>query len=425
MKKIRKVLLWSLLPLALAAGCGYALLSSVPVNLARTPPPENRADIIARLRVPDDVAVNLFSAAVPNARQLAVGPDGWIFVGTRADSVYALRDSNNDGQAEVVRKLADGLKSPHGVAYADGKLYVGEIPRVLVSEDINEALAENRPPRFVPYVSGLPTSGHHGMRHLIMSPSGNLHIALGAPCNVCETTANTGVIRRYDSDGKNSELIADGVRNAVGMDFHPDTGELWFTDNGRDWMGDELPGDELNRVQELGQHFGFPYCHQGDLLDPEFGGERSCDEFAAPVLLTGPHVANLGMVFTPGHSALPGRFDGGVFIALHGSWNRSVKIGYEVSFADIREGARAENYRVFASGWLSDDKESVWGRPVDVVFAADGALLVSDDYAGAVWRFVGTGEKTALMNSTESIGLAESMELRESIDSTGAIESWE
>ena len=400
MKKIRKILLWSLLPLALAAGCGYALLSA-PVDFARTPPPKDRSEILARLRMPDDVAVNLFSASVPAARQIAVGEDGWVFVGSRGDSVYALRDQDRDGQAEIVRKIAEGLNAPHGVAYADGKLYVGEIHRILVSQDLREALAEDRPPRFVPRISGLPTSAHHGLRHLKIGPDGALYVALGAPCNVCETTPNAGVIRRYDAGDESGALFADGVRNAVGMDFHPKTGELWFTDNGRDWLGDELPGDELNRVREPGQHFGFPYCHQGDFSDPEFGGEKSCDEFVPPVLLTGPHVANLGMVFTPENSALPKRYDNGVFIALHGSWNRSVKIGYAVHYADIPDGERAENYHPFAEGWLAPDKDAVYGRPADVAFAQDGALLVSDDYAGAVWRFAsgagwaGKAEKTA------------------------------
>ena len=387
MKAFRKIFVFVVLPLALAAGCGYALLS-VPVDFARTPPPDDRSQILREIQTPNDIAANLFSDQVPGARQIAVARDGWIFVGSNGDGVYALQDRDQNGQADIVRKIADGLNSPHGVAYTDGKLYVAEIHQVLVAENILAAMAENRPPRLAPFITGLPASGHHGRRHLKIGPDGSVYIALGAPCNICETTPHTGVIRRYDPDGKNSVIVADGVRNSVGMDFHPQTGELWFTDNGRDWLGDELPGDELNRVATPGDHFGFPYCHQGDMPDPEFGGERNCDEFAPPVLLTGPHVANLGMVFVPPNSALPARYDNGVFIALHGSWNRSEKIGYSVNHATT-PADRAENYHPFAVGWLAADKKTVFGRPVDVAFGLDGALLVSDDHAGAVWRFAG------------------------------------
>ena len=386
MKKARKVILLIVVPLALAAGCGYALLSTVPVNLARTPPPEDRSEIIARLQTPDDVKANLFSDSLPAARQIAVGENGWVFVGTRGKAVFALQDKDQDGRAETRRKIADNLNAPHGVAYADGKLYIGEIHRVIVSDDINDSLAENRPPTFAPLITGLPTSGHHGVRPVEIGPDGKLYIAFGAPCNICETSPHAGVIRRYDIGGENGILYADGVRNAVGMDFHPQTGELWFTDNGRDWLGDELPSDELNRAPRAGMHFGFPHCHQGDFADPEYGADRGCDEFEPPVLLTGAHVANLGMAFTPVKNSLPSRFGGGVFIALHGSWNRTVKTGYAVWFADVKDD-RVENYRPFATGWLAEDKETVFGRPVDAAFAEDGALLISDDYAGAVWRF--------------------------------------
>ena len=383
----KKILLLVCLPLALAAGCGVALLSA-PVDFARTPPPDDRSEILRRIQTPDDIVVNLFSDRVPAARQIAVADDGWIFVGSRGSEVYALRDADADGRADSVRVVAEKLNAPHGVAYAGGNLYVGEIHRVRVAKNILSALAENQPVRFEPVVANLPTSGHHGLRHLKIGPQGNLYVALGAPCNVCETSADAGVIRRYGPDGQNGIVFADGVRNAVGMDFHPQTGELWFTDNGRDWLGDDLPDDELNRVAKPGAHFGFPFCHQGNFPDPDFGGERSCDEFEPPVLLTGAHVANLGMVFVPPRSALPARYDNGVFIALHGSWNRSVKTGYAVHHATT-PADRAENYRAFATGWLGADKDSVFGRPVDVAFAEDGALLVSDDHAGAVWRFAG------------------------------------
>ncbi|MGI9296804.1 MAG: PQQ-dependent sugar dehydrogenase [Gammaproteobacteria bacterium] len=337
---------------------------------------------IASLKVPDGYELNFFAppnSGLQSPRQLAEGADGWIFAGSRGDKVYALRDENGDGVAEDVRVVAAGMDTPHGVAFADGDLYVGAVDGVYVIRNVAAKLAggDARPQLFV---GGLPENSWHGTRHLGIGADGMLYVSLGTPCNVCipPDAELTGVIRRYPlPDGGAGEVFARGIRNSVGFDFHPADGALWFTDNGRDWLGDDLPGDELNRAPRAGMHFGFPYCHQGDLPDPEFGGESGCDGYEKPVLLTGAHVANLGMAFDDN-----GKY---VYIALHGSWNRSVKTGYAVYRAAVRADGGVSGYAPFLEGWLRAD-ESVSGRPADVIFTEDGDLLVSDDFAHAVYR---------------------------------------
>jgi glucose/arabinose dehydrogenase len=227
----------------------------------------------------------------------------------------------------------------------------------------------------------LPTDRAHGWRYLRFGPDGRLYVPIGAPCNVCEREGYA-VITRLDPAGTGREVFARGVRNTVGFDFHPTTGELWFTDNGRDWLGDDLPPDELNHAPRAGLHFGFPHCHGGFLLDPEYGVGHRCEDFVAPVQRLGPHVAALGMRFYTG-SLFPAAYRGRIFIAEHGSWNRSEKIGYRVTTVTL-DGNTAVDYAPFASGWLVDG--AVRGRPVDLLVMPDGALLVSDDHAGAVYR---------------------------------------
>lgn len=339
------------------------------------------------LDVPPGFRVNVFADNLPRARQIAIGDFGWIFVGSRGGDVFAVRDDDGDGAADSRRIIAAGLNRPHGVAYYGGDLYIGEIHRVTVVRDILRnpdaplAMAGN----FGVVVSDLPTSGHHGLRHLGVGPDERLYVALGVPCNIClpDDPGKMGVIRRYPPDGGDGEIFAEGIRNAVGFDWNPASGVLWFTDNGRDWLGDDLPHDELNRAPRAGMHFGYPFCHQGDLADPEFGGRRDCAEFAAPALLTGAHVANLGMTFYDG-DMFPPEYRNRIFIALHGSWNRSVKVGYAVAQARINDAGEVLEYLPFAAGWLKNG--AVSGRPADVAVAADGALLISDDFNGALWR---------------------------------------
>lgn len=268
------------------------------------------------------------------------------------------------------------------MAFKDGALYVAEQSRILRFDRIEANLAT--PPAAVT-VAPLPNDAHHGRKTIRFGPDGLLYVSIGAPCNVCDRDADGyGQIRRMPASGGSWEVVARGIRDSVGFDFHPVTGELWFTDNGRDWLGDDRPPDELNRVTEPGQHFGFPFCHGGNLVDPEFGlAQRPCSGFTPPVQELGPHVAALGMTFYTG-AMFPDEYRNQVFIAEHGSWNRSQKIGYRVTVVRLDGQGRAVGYRPFAQGWL--DHEAASGRPVDVQVAPDGALLVSDDQSGVIYR---------------------------------------
>ena len=353
-----------------------------PDDIAAVNPP--MSEIASLIDLPPGFEIEIFADEVPSARQLAIGDDGWVFVGTLEKKVFALRDSNNDGSVDERRLIADNLFVPSGVAVHEGALYIAEVDRVRRIPNINQVLESGSAVELEPIISGLPRSTHHGFRYIKFSPEGLLFISLGVPCNICSPSNPElmGVIRHYTPDGGEGKVFARGVRNSVGFDWQPQNGELWFTDNGRDWLGDELPNDELNRAPLSGMHFGYPYCHQGNLPDPEFGDEKTCEEFAAPALLTGPHVANLGMTFYRGDSFSPNYRDG-AFIALHGSWNRSEKIGYGVYFARIRDTEVVE-YIPFATGWLNGEK--VLGRPVDVAVNSDGTLLISDDFRDVIYR---------------------------------------
>jgi glucose/arabinose dehydrogenase len=319
---------------------------------------------------------------VPNARQMAAGPDGIVFVGSRsAGKVYAVVDRNGDHQADQVYVLASGLNQPSGVAFRDGALYVAAVSRILRFRDVARDL--ERPARPEVVSEAFPSDAHHGWKFIAFGPDGRLYVPVGAPCNVCSPPGPLhATITRLDIGGGRPEVVAHGVRNSVGFDFQPETGELWFTDNGRDMMGDDEPPDELNRLTRPGAHFGFPFCHGTDSRDPEHNAGRACNGFTAPVRLLGPHVAALGMRFYTGRM-FPERYRGGIFIAEHGSWNRSTPIGYRVTFVGV-EGGRATAYEPFASGWLGGAIAS--GRPADVLVLPDGSLLVSDDKAGRIYR---------------------------------------
>ncbi len=343
---------------------------------------ESTALPLERVQLPAGFHIELYAAPVPGARSMSRGAQGTLFVGTRKTGrLYAIVDQNGDQRADDVRVLAEGLNVPNGVAFRNGDLYVAEIDRVLRYRDIEARLHDPPEPEVVN--AGFPSDRHHGWKFIRFGPDGWLYVPVGAPCNVCESEdPRHASILRMRSDGTGLESFARGVRNTVGFDWHPKTQELWFTDNGRDWMGDDLPPDELNRAPEPGLHFGFPYCHGGDLPDPEFGAKRPCDAFVPPAIKLGPHVAALGMRFYGG-AMFPPHYRGQIFIAEHGSWNRSEPIGYRVSLVRLR-GDRAVSYEVFAEGWLHGGKR--WGRPVDLLVLPDGSLLVSDDYAGAIYR---------------------------------------
>ncbi len=289
-------------------------------------------------------------------------------------------DRNKDHIADEVITLAEGLNSPNGIAFRNGSLYVAEIDRVLRFDNIETRLYD--PPAPLVINDKFPKDGHHGWKFIRFGLDGKLYVPVGAPCNICEPDGNRyAVIMRMNPDGSRLEPFARGIRNSVGFDWHPETKELWFTDNGRDWLGDDLPPDELNRVPRSGMHFGYPYCHGGDIADPEYGHKRKCSEFVPPVVKLGPHVAALGMRFYTGEM-FPSKYRG-IFIAQHGSWNRSTPIGYRVMQVRIVNN-RGIAYESFAEGWLQG--RHAWGRPVDVQVMPDGALLVSDDYADVIYR---------------------------------------
>jgi glucose/arabinose dehydrogenase len=305
-----------------------------------------------------------------------------VFVGSkRAGKVYALvANAPHDKAAEVIT-IARGFDEPNGVAFHDGSLYVAEVGRVLRYDAIESRL--KNPPAPVVVSADLPHTTQHEWRYIRFGPDGWLYVGVGAPCNVCESEdKRVAAILRMRADGSGMETYAAGVRNSVGFDWQPESQEMWFTENGRDNMGDDVPPDELNYAPRAGMNFGFPYCHGKDIADPEFGREHSCAEFVAPAWNLPAHVAAIGMRFYTG-SMFPEEYRKGIFIAEHGSWNRSVPTGYRVSRV-VMDGDRAAGYEVFAQGWLMDGWH--WGRPVDVLVMPDGALLVSDDYAGAVYR---------------------------------------
>ena len=316
-------------------------------------------------------------ASVPNARSLALGAKGTVFVATRRGrSVYAVVA---DGEGTRSIELLDGLKTPNGIAFHDGDLYVAEIDRVTRYRDIESNL-HNVPDAEILDIE-LPSKRRHGWRYIGFGPDDKLYISIGAPCNSCEEDGFAQIIR-VNPDGSERETYAAGIRNSVGLTWHPDTGDLWFTDNGRDMLGDDLPADELNHASERGQHFGFPYCHAGELLDPKFGPGKDCADYRAPAQKLGPHVASLGLKFYTG-SLFPAEYHGQLFIAEHGSWNRSKKTGYRITRVRLDNGVPVE-YEPFATGWLQN--ESVSGRPVDLLVLADGSMLVSDDHAGKIYR---------------------------------------
>jgi len=326
--------------------------------------------------------IDVYADKVEGARSLALGPDGIVFVGSRSQGkVYALIDRNSDHHADEVAVIAKGLNSPNGVAYHNGSLYVAEISRVLRFDNIGKQLLN--PPKPVVVNDTFPKDSHHGWKFIRFGPDGKLYVPVGAPCNIClRDDPRYATIMRMNPDGTNLEIFAGGIRNTVGFDWHPQTKELWFTDNGRDWMGSDLPPDELNYAPQKGMHFGFPYCHGGDIPDPEFGDRKSCKEFIPPRQKLGPHVAALGMRFYTG-SMFPAKYRNKIFIAEHGSWNRLVPIGYRITLVTLEDG-KATGYETFAQGWLGG--LLAWGRPVDVLVMPDGALLVSDDKADAVYR---------------------------------------
>jgi glucose/arabinose dehydrogenase len=337
---------------------------------------------VESIQLPAGFHIAVYARDVTNARSMALSPDGTLFVGTRtAGNVYALVDDDKDNHADRVVLIASGLNMPNGVAVRDGDLYVAEIHRVIKFERIEENLED--PPAPVVVNDTFPEDEWHGWKFIRFGPDGKLYVPVGAPCNACESPGPLyASITRMDPNGSNLEVFARGIRNTVGFDWQPRTNDLWFTDNGRDMLGDDLPPDELNRAAGQGAHFGFPYCHGRAVADPQFGGNHTCGEFIAPARELGPHVAALGMRFYDG-AMFPEEYQGDIIIAEHGSWNRSKKTGYRLMRVRLKDD-QPVSYEVFAEGFKQGER--AWGRPVDVEVMPDGSLLVSDDFADAIYR---------------------------------------
>lgn len=338
---------------------------------------------LEKIKLPPGFSISVY-AEVPNARSMTLSPAGVLYVGSRgSDKVYAVTDDNKDGVADKVYTIASGLNSPNGVAFRDGDLYIATISSIYKLSSVENKLAN--PPKPSLLYDAYPTDEHHGWKFISFGPDGKLYVPVGAPCNVCEKENPVyATITRLNADGSGMEIYAKGIRNTVGFDWHPVTGQLWFTDNGRDNLGNDLPSDELNNAPTAGMHFGFPYCHQGDTQDPRFGRGKNCSDYTAPVQKLGPHVASLGMRFYRGTS-FPETYRNQVFIAEHGSWNRSQPIGYRLTVVKLDASGKAISYAPFAEGWLQPGGK-VLGRPVDVQEMPDGSLLVSDDYSGVIYR---------------------------------------
>jgi glucose/arabinose dehydrogenase len=342
---------------------------------------------LALIELPPGFEISVYAEGVENARQLALGDQGTVFAGSRkAGKVHAVVDQDGDNVADRVYLIDEGLQMPSGIAFRAGSLYVAAVDRILRYDDIETA--PDSPPEPVLVTGALPDKSHHGWKYLRFGPDGLLYVPVGAPCNICDEQG-FAEIRRLSADGSGMETYARGVRNSVGLAFHPATAELWLTENGRDMLGDDLPGDELNHAPEPGLHFGYPYCHQGDTPDPEYGAGKSCGDYTPPALVLGAHVAALGLTFYTG-GAFPPAYRNQLFIAQHGSWNRSEKVGYNILLVRFDDSGRVAGSEVFASGWLQGQDN--WGRPNDVLQMPDGSLLVSDDQMGAIYRITYSGE---------------------------------
>jgi hypothetical protein len=340
-------------------------------------------DVLKQLHTPDGFTVSIYADNVPNARSLALGDNGVVFVGSgREGKVYAVQDSNNDGVAEQRYVIADNLTMPNGVAYKDGVLYVAEISRIIRFDNIVRQLTH--PPKPVAVYDKFPSDTHHGWKYLRFGPDGKLYTAVGAPCNICKPDKDIyASLVRLNADGSDFEIIAHGIRNTVGFDWQPETNALFFTDNGRDYLGDDSPPDELNHWSVKGEHFGYPYCHGGDIQDPEFGADKKCKDFTPPAWKFKAHIAPLGLRFYQGKQ-FPAEYKNQLFVAQHGSWNRTEPQGYRVVLVKFNQDKPIAE-QDFISGWLTKDGD-VLGRPVDILTLPDGSLLISDDKLGVIYK---------------------------------------
>ena len=334
------------------------------------------------IRLPEGFRIEVFAEGVVNARGMCFGERGTLFVGSRSEgAVYALVDLDGDLLPDTLHVLAEDLELPVGVAFRAGDLYISAVDRILALRGIEDRLTDPPAPEVV--YDGFPDETHHGWKYLAFGPDGMLYVPVGAPCNICDPEDSLyATITKLDPESGERVIVAHGVRNSVGFDWDPRTGDLWFTDNGRDMLGDDLPPCELNHAERQGQHFGYPYCHGRSIPDPEFGVGHACSDHTPPAQELGAHVAPLGMKFYRG-SMFPMEYRNAIFIAEHGSWNRSTPSGYRVTCVR-RDADGTTSYSVFADGWLNGTR--AWGRPVDILEMHDGSLLVSDDAADMIYR---------------------------------------
>ena len=334
-----------------------------------------------KIKLPPGFKIEVYADKLSNARSMDLSPSGVLFVGTRdVGNVYAVKDENGDFRTDKTWTIASGLKMPNGVALKDGDLYVAEVHRILKYPAIESNL--DKPKKEV-FVDNYPDKEHHGWKYIDFGPDGNLYVPVGAPCNICEPDDEIfATITRINMTTRAREIVQRGIRNTVGLAWHPETKELWFTDNGGDWLGEDMPSCELNFAPKDGMNFGFPYCHQGDYPDPKLGKKHSCSDFTPPAEKLGAHVAPLGLEFYSG-TMFPEEYRNQLFIAEHGSWNKTKPSGYRIVLVKIEDNMVA-SHTVFAEGWL--DGGAAWGRPVDIEFLPDGSMLVSDDYANVIYR---------------------------------------
>ena len=354
----------------------------VPLAPIAPPPIPTAADKlpIEKLKAPKGFKIELYAAGVGNARTLRQGDKGTVFVGSRLlDKVYAIVDK---GEKREVKPIYSGLYRPNGLAFKDGVLYIAELSRISKVEKIEDNL--DNPPKPVVIYDDLPKDEAHGWKFLTIGPDDKLYFQVGAPCNICMPSPAHAQIRRINLDGSGAEVVARGIRQIVGMDFSPITKQLYFTENSRDWLSEDIPEEKLNRLTQPGKdNFGYPYCHQGNIADQEFGWGHSCDEFTKPIALLGPHTAALGMRFYTGNT-FPSEYRNAIFIARHGSWNRTKKIGGDIVVAKLSEDGAVKSIEPFITGFIENN--NYVGRPADVEFVKDGSMLISDDFNGAVYR---------------------------------------
>jgi len=351
--------------------------------------PLKAADLpLDKLSMPPGFSISIY-AEVNNARQMVLGKNGTVYVGSRRKGqVYALLNPDNKAAADKVVVIDKGMIMPSGLTYRDGDLYVADIANLYRYKNIDQTYDKNPEPEVIS--DKFPDKTHHGWKFINFGPDGLLYVPVGAPCNICLSKDPVfATITRLDVDSaeRNIEIVARGVRNSVGFDWHPKTGNLWFTDNGGDGLGDDIPGDELNHVTKKGQHFGYPFIHQGNIQDKKFGKNKSAENYRAPAQKLGAHVAALGMNFYTG-KMFPPRFHNQIIIAEHGSWNRSQKaghVGYRLMLVTL-DGDKAVKYEPFITGWLDKDRNKGWGRPAATLEMPDGSLLVADDKAHVVYR---------------------------------------